>query len=63
MSTIDSLNSSLYFNAAAVASKNIQKKEEDTKTQKSQKTKSFDKMLDSATQNLEFDDFIPEIND
>jgi uncharacterized protein YaaR (DUF327 family) len=61
MSTIDSLNSSLYFNAAAVASKNIQKKEEDTKTQKSQKTKSFDKMLDSATQNLEFDDFIPEI--
>ena len=61
MSSIDSLNNSLYFNAAAVTSRNIQKKEDDTKTQKSQKTKSFSSLLDSAAQNLEFDNFIPEI--
>ena len=61
MSGIDSLNNSLYFNAASLASNNIQKKEDGTKTQKSKKTKSFTQLIDSATRNLEFDDFIPEI--
>lgn len=61
MRGIDSLNNSLYFNAASLASNNIQKKEDGTKTQKSKKTKSFTQLIDSATRNLEFDDFIPEI--
>ncbi len=60
MSGIDSVNGSLYFNAAAVASKNILQKE-DSKTQKTSKAKSFNQLFDNATQNLEFDDYIPEI--
>lgn len=61
MSGIDNINSSLYFNAAALASKNVSQKEDDSKTQKTKKTKSFNQLIDTASKNLELDDFIPEI--
>lgn len=61
MSGIDSVNSSLYFSATALAAKNVSQKEQDSKTQKTSKTKSFNQLFDNATQSLEFDDFIPEI--
>lgn len=60
MSGIDSINSSLYFNAPSVVSKN-NLKEEDSKTQKSKKTKSFNQILNSESRNLELDNSIPEI--
>ena len=34
MSAVDSVNSSLYFSATALASKNVSQKEKDSKTQK-----------------------------
>ena len=61
MSAVDSVNSSLYFSATALASKNVSQKENDSKTQKSQKTKSFDTLFTEARQNVELDVSIPEI--
>lgn len=61
MSAVDSVNSSLYFSATALASKNVSQKEKDSKTQKSQKTKSFDTLFTEARQNVELDVSIPEI--
>ena len=58
MSTVDSVNSSLYFSATALASKNVSQKEQDSKTEK---TKSFDNLFTEARQNIELDVSIPEI--
>ena len=61
MSTVDSVNSSLYFSATALASKNVSQKEQDSKTEKTKKTKSFDSLFTQARQNIELDVSIPEI--
>ena len=58
MSTVDSVNSSLYFSATALASKNVSQKEQDSKTKK---TKSFDNLFTEARQHIELDVSIPEI--
>ena len=61
MSAVDSVNSSLYFSATALASKNVSQKEQDSKTEKTKKTKSFDNLFTEARQNIELDVSIPEI--
>ena len=61
MSTVDSVNSSLYFSATALASKNVSQKDQDSKTEKTKKTKSFDSLFTEARQNVELDISIPEI--
>ena len=61
MSTVDSVNSSLYFSATALASKNVSQKDQDSKTEKTKKTKSFDNLFTEARQNIELDVSIPEI--
>ena len=43
MSTVDSVNSSLYFSATALASKNVSQKDQDIKTEKAKKKDSFEK--------------------
>ena len=61
MSTVDSVNSSLYFSATALASKNVSQKDQDIKTEKAKKKKSFDTIFNETRQNLELDISIPEI--
>ena len=61
MSAVDSVNSSLYFSATALASKNVSQKDQDSKTEKTKKTKSFDSLFTEARQNIELDVSIPEI--